>query len=159
MVPAHAHWQVASSSKAGTPETSTGSGGSHGSAVAGTQGAGVNTPEAAEVAAITAGLVGELHMPNVLIFVSGTKSVITASSTGGAGVAATCGGPGTTVRTDGAAPMSHAICAPLATRMAMRLLSQTASLCSMRSNGKFAIQGIMIVRGRSDSNLGIGVNA
>jgi hypothetical protein len=109
---------VAFWSKAGTPEMVTGSGGSHGSAVAGTQGAGVNTPEAAEVAAITAGFVGELHIPNVGIFVSGTKSAIVASGTGGAGAAAACGGPGMRVSTDGMVPKSHAIWAPSATKIA-----------------------------------------
>ena len=67
----------------------TGSGGDHGSAVAGTHGAGVNTPSLAAVAAATAGLAGELHIPNVLIFVIGTKSLTVARSTAGAGAAAT----------------------------------------------------------------------
>jgi hypothetical protein len=87
----------------------TGSGGSHGAMVAGTHGAGVNTPEALEVAVITAGFVGELHIPKVLMFVIGTKSLIVASSTAGAGAEATWGGPGTTVSSDGVVPMSHNI--------------------------------------------------
>lgn len=84
----------------------TGCGGAHGAEVAGTQGAGVNTPNAALVAAITAGLAGEEHIPNVGMFVNGTKSVTAAN---GAGARASCGGPGVVVSTDGAAPISHII--------------------------------------------------
>ena len=83
----------------------TGSGGAHGSEVAGTHGAGVNTPDAL-VAAMTAGLAGELHIPNVGMFVNGTKSVTAARGTG---ARASWGGPGVTVSTEGAAPMSHII--------------------------------------------------
>ena len=39
--------------------------------VAGTHGAGVNTPEAADVAAMTAGFVGAEHIPNGKILVIG----------------------------------------------------------------------------------------
>ncbi len=126
MMPAQTHWQVAFWSNAGTPETVTGTGGFHGFATAGTHGAGVNTPSAAVVAVCTAGLSGELHIPNVLMFVPGTKSLTVARSVGGggAGTAAMCGGPGTTVSSEGAAPMLHAICAPLATSIAMTSLSQ-----------------------------------
>ena len=88
IVPCHAHWQVAFWSNAGEPELTTVAGGAQGAAVAGTHGAGVNTPEAALVAAITAGLDGELHMPNDLMFVIGTKSVTVAKSTAGAGAEA-----------------------------------------------------------------------
>src|SRR5579859_4913985 len=122
MVPAHRHWQVAFWSKTGSPEEVTGSGGSHGSAVAGTHGAGVNTPDAAEVAAMTAGFEGELHIPNDAMFVSGTKSLIVARRTAGAGAVATCGGPGITVSAAGVVPISHIICAPSATRIAIRII-------------------------------------
>jgi hypothetical protein len=47
--------------------------------------AGVNTPEAALVAAATAGLDSDLHIPNVRMFVSGTKSLITAKRTADTG--------------------------------------------------------------------------
>jgi hypothetical protein len=43
---------------------------------------------------------------------------------GGAGTAARCGGPGTTVSSEGVAPMLHASWAPLATSIAMTSLSQ-----------------------------------
>ncbi len=68
---------------------------------------GAVTPEA--VAATTAGLDGDLHSPNVRMFVSGTKSLIVAKSTAGAGAVATCGGPGSTLSSEGVVPMSHAI--------------------------------------------------
>src|SRR5947209_3101617 len=126
MVPCHAHWQVAVWSNAGTPQTVTGAGGSHGSEVAGTHGAGVNTPSAAVVAACTAGLTGELHIPNVMMFVSGTKSVTTARGASGGDAVATCGGPGVRASSEGLAPISHASCAPLATRIAITSLSQIA---------------------------------
>jgi hypothetical protein len=45
--------------------------GDHGEVVAGIQGAGVCTPRAAAVSAITAGLVVELHIPNVAMFTMG----------------------------------------------------------------------------------------
>lgn len=89
IVPCHEHWQVAFWSNAGEPELTTVAGGAQGAAVAGTHGAGVNTPEAALVAVITAGLDGELHIPNDLMFTSGTKSLIAAKSTPGTGAAAT----------------------------------------------------------------------
>jgi hypothetical protein len=64
---------------AGEPCTSiVGAPGIHGVEMAGTHGAGVNTPIAAEVAAITAGLVGAEHIPNDAMLVNGTKSVILA---------------------------------------------------------------------------------
>jgi hypothetical protein len=55
------------------------------------------------------GLVGELHIPNELIFVIGTTSLMAASRTPGTGAAATWGGPGVTVSTEGEMPMSHII--------------------------------------------------
>jgi hypothetical protein len=45
--------------------------GIHGAAVAGVQGIGVNTPKAAAVAAATAGLAGDLHIPNGIILTKG----------------------------------------------------------------------------------------
>ena len=69
--------------------------------MAGTHGAGVNTPDAAVVAACTAGFAGDMHIPNDAMFVSGTKSVTVASGAGGGELAAMCGGPGITVSTDG----------------------------------------------------------
>ena len=50
--------------------------GTHGATVAGMHGAGVGTPRAAAVAAITVGLVSAVHMPNGMMFVIGTKSMM-----------------------------------------------------------------------------------
>lgn len=66
MTPAHVHMQVELDSSAGMLLASVVvAPGVHGADVAGTHGAGVNTPEAALVAAMTAGFVGAEHMPNV----------------------------------------------------------------------------------------------
>ena len=51
----------------------------HGEAITGVHGCGVKTPKAAAVAAETAGLPIELHIPNGAIFVIGTLSVMQAT--------------------------------------------------------------------------------
>ena len=67
------HWLV----KAGMPSTiNVAAPGIQGVVTAGTQGAGVNTPKAAAVAAITAGLDGDEHMPKDPMQVIGVKSMI-----------------------------------------------------------------------------------
>ena len=53
--------------------------GVHGAEVAGTHGAGVKTPDAALVAAITAGFVGAEHMPKVGMFTIGLLSMMLAT--------------------------------------------------------------------------------
>jgi hypothetical protein len=50
--------------------------GIHGPTKAGTQGAGVGTPKAAAVAAITAGLEGDMHIPKDETFTPVAKSLI-----------------------------------------------------------------------------------
>ena len=73
--PSHMHMFMLDFVRAGNPCTSkSGLPGIQGVVIAGRQGAGVKTPIAAEVAAMTAGLVGAEHMPNELILVKGTKS-------------------------------------------------------------------------------------
>lgn len=58
---------------AGFPPTITvGEPGAHGPAVAGIQGMGVNTPNAAAVAAATVGFARDEHMPKGMIFTMGT---------------------------------------------------------------------------------------
>ncbi|HEY9649506.1 MAG TPA: hypothetical protein V6C95_02505 [Coleofasciculaceae cyanobacterium] len=75
--------------------------GFHGPTGTGTQGIGVRTPKAAVVAAATAGLAMELHIPNGGIFVMGTKSIIVAAST----PPTDTGGPlGITIKELGASP-------------------------------------------------------
>lgn len=72
IVPAHMHMSLELLLRAGFLEIKTvGDPGVQGVAVAGTQGAGVGTPDAAAVAAITTGLVFELHMPKVKMFFKG----------------------------------------------------------------------------------------
>lgn len=65
---------------AGTPLINTpGLQGTQGAAVWGTQGMGVRTPNAAAVAAATAGLAGQLHIPNGEMFTRGTLSFMVAT--------------------------------------------------------------------------------
>ena len=56
--------------------------GTQGDGVAGTQGAGVGTPPAAAVVAITAGLVGAMHMPKEGMLMRGLWSAMLAASFG-----------------------------------------------------------------------------
>ena len=53
------------------PNKTVGAPGSHGEAVAGMQGIGVNTPSAAAVAAATIGLAMLMHVPNGMTLTSG----------------------------------------------------------------------------------------
>ena len=53
--------------------------GDQGDAVAGMHGCGVRTPIAAAVAAATCGFDGLLHIPNGMMLVMGTKSMIVAA--------------------------------------------------------------------------------
>jgi hypothetical protein len=78
--------------------------------VTGTHGAGVGTPKAAEVAAITAGLVGAVHIPNGGILATGAKSIIVAA---GFPPINTVGRM--TFRVAGATPKEHIISAPITT--------------------------------------------
>lgn len=72
MTPPHIHIQVDVLLRAGIlPISTVGEPGTQGELVAGTQGAGVNTPRAADVAAATAGLAIDKHIPNVGIFIIG----------------------------------------------------------------------------------------
>jgi hypothetical protein len=75
IVPAHRHDSVALSHSVGMPASSTVvEPGTQGEGVAGTQGIGVNTPDAAEVADATTGLASERHMPNEVTLTIGTWS-------------------------------------------------------------------------------------
>ena len=82
----------------------------HGLVVAGMQGMGVSTPEAAVVAVATVGLVREEHMPKVGMFTIGTWSMIVA-----AGVGALTRLAGRTMSEQGAAPKLHCNMAPMTT--------------------------------------------
>ena len=73
ITPPQEHIRVEVSFRAGwLPMSTVGAPGTHGAAVTGMHGAGVGTPSAAEVAAITAGFDGAVHMPNGGIFFPGT---------------------------------------------------------------------------------------
>ena len=75
--PSHVHMVRLSLVSAGKPWTKTGGWpGIHGETIAGVHGAGVGTPIAAAVSAMTNGLVGAVHMPNEGILVKGAKSMI-----------------------------------------------------------------------------------
>jgi hypothetical protein len=71
------------------------------------QGIGVSTPHAAAVAAATAGLAREKHIPNGITFTSDTLSIIVA-----AGVPVSVRFAGSTARELGAIPKLHCRVAP-----------------------------------------------
>ena len=106
----HMHLEILSS--AGMLAISTvGAPGTHGDVVAGMQGMGVSAPIAAAVAAATAGLASDLHMPKGMMFVMGMWSMMFAA-----------GGPsamtlffGSTTSVEGAAPKVHCSVAPMET--------------------------------------------
>ena len=81
IMPAHMHMHVDVLSSIGIPPSITvGAPGIQGPAVAGMHGIGVNTPIAAAVAAATIGFAGEMHMPNGMMFASGTLSMMFAAT-------------------------------------------------------------------------------
>ena len=85
--------------------------GVQGDVVAGMHGCGVNTPNAAAVAAATCGFAGLMHMPNEEMFAIGLKSMIVAA---GCDITVTRV-TGRTVSGDGVVPIAHLIIAPLPT--------------------------------------------
>src|SRR5687767_3124649 len=102
IVPPRMHWQTEVGLSTGAPLIRTvGPPGVQGVVMAGIQGTAVGTPLAAAVAVTTAGLVGEMHCPNVAMLMSGAKSMTVAT-----GLPATItGGPlGTAVRGIGGPP-------------------------------------------------------
>jgi hypothetical protein len=103
ITPAQAHMHLLVLSSAGLLSSITVvAPGAHGPVGAGTHGAGVNTPAAADVAEITAGFVGAEHIPKGGMFVFGTMSGIVA-----AGCPSIVTVAGVTVSTAGAAPNEH----------------------------------------------------
>lgn len=73
ITPPHAHMQVEVLFKAGILAMRTvGDPGVHGATTTGTHGIGVNTPNAAAVAATTAGFAGLIHAPKGMMFTMGT---------------------------------------------------------------------------------------
>ena len=98
------------------PEQTTGPAGSitvglpgvHGDATTGMHGAGVGTPKAAAVIAITIGFVGAVHIENDITLTIGMIFVMQAIGM----LHAVIGGVGRIVRGDGAAPNEHWHIAP-----------------------------------------------
>src|SRR5487761_2216157 len=81
MVPPQVHWQVDPTVSTGRPLMRTfAEPGAHGPVGTGTQGIGVGTPRAADVAAITAGLAGEAHIPNIGMVAIGIMSAMVATN-------------------------------------------------------------------------------
>ena len=80
MTPAQVHINLEELLRAGIfPMRTVGDPGTQGAGVTGTQGIGVKTPRAAAVAAATAGLASELHIPKGKMFTMGLLSMILAS--------------------------------------------------------------------------------
>lgn len=100
-------------SSAGTPPIITDvEPGAHGAAVAGMQGIGVNTPNAAAVADATVGFAMDMHIPKGMMLVIGILSIIVAA---GMELVSTffCG---STIILPGAMPKLHISWAPLQTQ-------------------------------------------
>lgn len=116
--PAHMHMHIESLVSAGMPAMSTsGAPGAQGAVVTGTHGIGVCTPRAAAVAAITSGLVVELHMPKVGMLTIGAKCEMLAA---GRSLAVTkVGGTEQLSGTGGPSPIVHWSMAPSTTCMGM----------------------------------------
>lgn len=112
MTPPHVHIHLALLIRDGIFITFTIPGGAHGAVMTGTQGIGVNTPIAADVAEATVGLANDWHMPKGIIFVMGIMSIIFAIS-----IFPHLGRNGTvTISDDGAIPKLHCSIAPIQTK-------------------------------------------
>src|SRR5436190_22529199 len=112
MTPAYAHISFEVLSSAGKLASSTvGAPGAHGAGITGTQGIGVKVPSAAAVAAATAGLAGDLHMPNGTMLTIGLLSMMLAAGTFDVITLLT----GNTISVLGAKPMLHLVFAPMHT--------------------------------------------
>jgi hypothetical protein len=90
--------------------------GAHGATVFGMHGAGVGTPSAAAVSAMTSGFAGEMHIANGMMFTMGLLSMMFA-----AGVVVRTLFAGSTTSELGAAPKLHAHIAPMHTCCPMTL--------------------------------------
>jgi hypothetical protein len=109
MTPAQVHIHIEELFRAGFLLTITvGDPGAQGAGITGTQGMGVSTPKAAEVADTTVGFAIEVHMPKGRILVIGMMSMIVAAGIFVAFTLAT----GRTIIELGATPKVHCIIAP-----------------------------------------------
>jgi hypothetical protein len=100
--------------------------GIHGAAITGTQGIGVNTPSAADVALDTDGLAKELHIPKGRMFFIGTLSIIVATGL----LLFETRFSGVTTIALGAAPKVHISCAPIVTKFAIPHLQMILTVYS-----------------------------
>lgn len=75
---AQMHWLVLVNAGAG-PDITVGDPGTHGAVVIGVQGIGTSAPNAAAVAAATAGLARLMHMPNPVMLTNGLLSMMFAT--------------------------------------------------------------------------------
>ncbi len=108
MTPPQRHMQVQVLFRAGRLARRTvGEPGVQGAGVLGMHGMGVSTPSAAAVAAATAGLAGDMHIPKLAIFTSGWLSMMVA-----AGVRSSTLLVGNTFSVLGATPNGHINRAP-----------------------------------------------
>ncbi len=108
IVPAHMHMHVESVVSAGLLAIIVcAAPGVHGAVTAGMHGIGVSTPSAADVAAMTTGLDGDWHIPNVAMFIMGIWSMIVAAGW----LPAITIAVGKTVSDAGATPIVHDIIA------------------------------------------------
>src|SRR5271170_726675 len=111
-MPPHMHISVQVLSKVGLlAKMTVGAPGTQGAVVTGTHGMGVSTPSAAAVAAATSGFDGDMHMPNGMMFTSGTLSMMLASGCSPVLTRFT----GRTTNVLGAIPIMHCRVAPLHT--------------------------------------------
>lgn len=92
--------------------------GTQGDVVTGTQGIGVNTPKAADVAEATVGLASELHIPKGRIFTIGLKSMMEALGI----LLVKIFLSGKTINEEGAIPKEHCKVAPMHTYTAIVVL-------------------------------------
>lgn len=95
--------------------------GAQGAGITGTQGMGVNAPNAAAVAAATVGFAIELHMPNGMMLSNGLLSMMFAH-----GVFTINWLTGRTASDEGAAPKLHCNIAPMHTWKAITQLTFTS---------------------------------
>lgn len=117
MTPPQLHMHLALLIRAGIFITFTCPGGAQGAVITGTQGIGVSTPIAAEVADATVGLASDWHMPKGMMFVMGIISMIFAIS-----ILPHFGRKGTvTMSDDGAIPKLHCSIAPMQTKFPIPL--------------------------------------
>lgn len=115
MIPPQLHISLQALLTAGIgPISTVGDPGIQGAVVIGTQGIGVSTPIAADVAADTVGLVIEVHIPNGMILTNGLLSIMFAT-----GIADKVRFTGGTIIILGAVPKLHCNIAPPVTNMLM----------------------------------------